>query len=71
MVKRHPNKRPKRIPSFWWDFRYEPDEIIVESDDQEHKVVKRWKGHAQRHIDRAIALVDDLREGRADYRKQS
>lgn len=37
----------KRVPHFWWDFRYEPDQVIVESNDDKHKLVASWPGHSR------------------------
>jgi hypothetical protein len=59
----------KRVPSFWWDFRYEPDAVIVESDDPKVPVVKTWPGHSEFAQDEAEKLMKELREGRADYRR--
>lgn len=59
----------KRVPHFWWDFRYEPDQVIVESNDDKHKLVASWPGHSRAAQAKAERLLIALREGRADYRR--
>lgn len=59
----------KRVPMFWWDFRYGPDQVIVESNDPRFPVVKEWAGHSISAQREAEKLLTDLREGRADYRR--
>ena len=51
----------KPVPSFWWDFSYGPDAVIVESDDERHPVVASWPGHSTRNIGRAEKLIKDIK----------
>jgi hypothetical protein len=57
------------IPRFWWDFSYEPDRVIVESTDPRRPVVKTFSGIGDAQVAAAEALVKDLTEGRADFRR--
>lgn len=59
----------KRASNFWWDYRYDPDSIIVECDDPKYPVIKIWLDHSLASELAARLLIGALREGRVDYRR--
>ena len=62
----------KKIPSYWWDFNGDDNEIIVESDHWKFPIVGRFKfienDYGDRFADKAIEqvekLIQDLQAGR-------
>jgi len=64
----------KKVPSYWWDFRWDfvqkvIVEVIVESDSPKFPVVARYKlgidQDATAEIETAEAYIADLEAGRA------
>lgn len=61
------NKRPKKVPAFWWDF--EGDDVIVESDDNRYPVIARFSNVSSIiAVEMAEKVIKDLEEGKIDYK---
>lgn len=59
-----------RSPNYWWDFKHYDDRmtIIIQSDMEGYPILKEYEcpklGPADREIDAACRLINDLEEGR-------
>lgn len=72
------NNKNKKIPSFWWDFEHLKNgemNLIIESDDDKFPIIARYylakEKFADEIINKAEKFIEDLKAGRADYRRSS
>lgn len=67
------NKKIKKLPSFWWDFKHykNPDAmtIIVQSDDDEFPFLGERPAN-EMNIESAEKFISELKSGRKDFRRE-